>query len=48
MVPVVIQFLLITPGVEDTDFSTLRTLVYGASPITERPSNSIEPVVGAK
>jgi long-chain acyl-CoA synthetase len=35
MVPVVIQFLLMTPGVEDVDFSTLRALVYGASPITE-------------
>src|SRR3546814_9102111 len=34
MVPVVIQFLLMTPGVEDTDFATLRALVYGASPIT--------------
>jgi long-chain acyl-CoA synthetase len=36
MVPAVIQFLLMTPGVEDTDFSSLRTLVYGASPISER------------
>jgi len=35
MVPVVIQFLLMTPGVESTDFSSLRALVYGASPITE-------------
>ena len=35
MVPAVIQFLLITPGVETTDFSTLRALVYGASPITD-------------
>ena len=35
MVPAVIQFLLITPGVEDTDFSSLRALVYGASPITD-------------
>ena len=35
MVPAVIQFLLMTPGVESTDFSTLRALVYGASPITE-------------
>jgi long-chain acyl-CoA synthetase len=35
MVPVVIQFLLITPGVETTDFSSLRTIVYGASPITD-------------
>jgi long-chain acyl-CoA synthetase len=36
MVPAVIQFLLITPGVESTDFSSLRTLVYGASPITDK------------
>ena len=36
MVPAVIQFLLITPGVDTTDFSSLRTLVYGASPITDR------------
>ncbi|QYG95151.1 long-chain-fatty-acid--CoA ligase [Iamia sp. SCSIO 61187] len=35
MVPVVIQFLLITPGVEETDFSSLRAIVYGASPITD-------------
>ena len=36
MVPAVIQFLLMTPGVDETDFSTLRKLVYGASPITEK------------
>jgi long-chain acyl-CoA synthetase len=36
MVPAVIQFLLVTPGVETTDFSSLRTLVYGASPITDK------------
>jgi long-chain acyl-CoA synthetase len=35
MVPAVIQFLLVTPGVDETDFSSLRTLVYGASPITD-------------
>jgi long-chain acyl-CoA synthetase len=35
MVPAVIQFLLATPGVESTDFTTLRALVYGASPITD-------------
>jgi long-chain acyl-CoA synthetase len=34
-VPAVIQFLLITPGVNETDFSTLRAIVYGASPITD-------------
>jgi long-chain acyl-CoA synthetase len=36
MVPAVIQFLLMTPGVESTDFSSLRALVYGASPITDK------------
>ena len=36
MVPAVLQFLLMTPGVEETDFSTLGTLVYGASPITDK------------
>jgi long-chain acyl-CoA synthetase len=35
MVPAVIQFVLMTPGVETTDFSTLKALVYGASPITD-------------
>jgi long-chain acyl-CoA synthetase len=34
-VPAVIQLLCLTPGVEDTDFSTLRVIAYGASPITE-------------
>lgn len=35
-VPAVLQFLLQTPGVDETDFSTLRTIVYGASPITHQ------------
>ena len=35
LVPVVIQRLLDTPGVEDVDFSCLRAIVYGASPITD-------------
>ncbi|HEX5096926.1 MAG TPA: AMP-binding protein, partial [Acidimicrobiia bacterium] len=35
IVPAVIQFLLITPGVEDVDFAPLRAIVYGASPITD-------------
>ena len=35
LVPAVIQFVLMTPGVEKTDFSSLRTLVYGASPISD-------------
>lgn len=33
-VPAVIQFLLMHPNVADTDFSTLETIVYGASPIS--------------
>lgn len=35
MPPAVIQFLLATPGVETTDFSSLRAILYGGSPITE-------------
>jgi len=35
MPPSVIQFLLMTPGVEHTDFSSLRAILYGGSPITE-------------
>jgi len=34
-VPAVLQFLLATPGVDDVDFSSLRTIIYGASPITD-------------
>lgn len=34
-VPAVLQFLLAAPGVENIDFSSLRTIVYGASPISE-------------
>ena len=30
-----LQFLLMTPGIDACDFSTLRTMIYGASPITE-------------
>jgi len=32
-VPAVLLFLLQTPGVQETDFSTLRFIAYGASPI---------------
>jgi long-chain acyl-CoA synthetase len=35
LVPAVIQMLLAAPGVEDTDFSSVRAIVYGASPITD-------------
>jgi long-chain acyl-CoA synthetase len=35
LVPVVIQFMLMVPGVEEADFSALRVMVYGAAPISE-------------
>jgi long-chain acyl-CoA synthetase len=35
VVPVVLQFLLMTPGAAEADYSSLRTIVYGASPISE-------------
>ena len=34
-VPAVIHALFLTPGVETTDVSSLRSIVYGASPITD-------------
>ncbi|MCU1388270.1 MAG: Long-chain-fatty-acid--CoA ligase FadD13 [Ilumatobacteraceae bacterium] len=33
--PSVIQFMMLTPGADSTDFSSLRAMVYGGSPITE-------------
>jgi len=36
LVPAVLQFMLMMPNIGDTDFSTLRCTVYGASPITEQ------------
>ncbi len=35
LVPAVLQFLLMMPTIDSTDFSSLRMMVYGASPITE-------------
>jgi len=34
-VPAVIQFLLMMPNLGATDFSSMRSVIYGASPITE-------------
>jgi fatty-acyl-CoA synthase len=34
-VPAVLRILCGTPGVERTDFSSLRSIIYGASPISE-------------
>ncbi len=33
--PAVLQFMLMVPGVDDADYSSLRVFVYGASPISE-------------
>ncbi len=35
IVPAVLQFMLAVPEIDRTDFSALRSVVYGASPITE-------------
>lgn len=41
LVPAVLQFIQAVPGAENTDFSSVRSVVYGASPISE------EALVGA-
>jgi long-chain acyl-CoA synthetase len=35
LVPAVLQFMLMVPGVEEADYSSLEVFVYGASPISE-------------
>jgi long-chain acyl-CoA synthetase len=35
LVPAVLQFMLMMPGVAEADYSSLHLLVYGASPISE-------------
>jgi long-chain acyl-CoA synthetase len=35
LVPAVLQFMLMVPGVDEADFTSLETIVYGASPISE-------------
>ena len=35
LVPAVLQFVQAVPGAENTDFSSVRSVVYGASPISE-------------
>ena len=36
IVPAVLQFMLAVPGVETRDFSALQSILYGASPISEK------------
>ena len=48
VVPAVLQFVLMVPGVEEADFSSLQVLVYGASPISDEVlARSVE-VFGCK
>ncbi|MGH9133752.1 MAG: long-chain-fatty-acid--CoA ligase [Ilumatobacteraceae bacterium] len=35
LVPAALQFMLMVPGVDDADFSSMRVIVYGASPISD-------------
>ena len=35
LVPAVLQFMLMVPGVDDGDYSSLEVVTYGASPISE-------------
>jgi long-chain acyl-CoA synthetase len=35
LVPAVLQFMLMVPGVDEADYSSLQVFVYGASPISE-------------
>jgi long-chain acyl-CoA synthetase len=35
LAPAVIQFMMMVPGNEDVDYSSLRAMVYGGSPISE-------------
>jgi long-chain acyl-CoA synthetase len=48
LVPVALQFMLMVPGVEDMDFSSLQVFVYGASPISEEVLARSVQVFGCK
>jgi long-chain acyl-CoA synthetase len=48
LVPVALQFMLMVPGVEAMDFSTLNVFVYGASPISEEVLAKSVAVFGCK
>ncbi len=48
VVPAVLQFVLMVPGVEDADFSSLQVLVYGASPISDEVLARSVDVFGCK
>ena len=48
LVPAILQFLLITPEAQETNFSSLRCMVYGASPITEEVLAGSMSLMGCK
>jgi long-chain acyl-CoA synthetase len=48
VVPAVLQFMLMMPGAEEADYSSLRVLVYGASPISEEVLAKSVRVFGCK
>jgi long-chain acyl-CoA synthetase len=47
-VPAVLQFLLMVPGVDQMDFTSLELIAYGASPITEKVLTQSMAVFGCK
>jgi len=48
LVPAVLQFMLASPGADQADFSSLRVIVYGASPISEEVLAKSVRVFGCK
>jgi len=48
VVPAVLQFMLAMPGAEEADYSSLRVIVYGASPISEEVLAKSVRVFGCK
>ena len=48
IVPALLQFLLMVPGVNDADLSSLQVVVYGASPISEEVLTKSIEVFGCK
>jgi long-chain acyl-CoA synthetase len=48
VVPAVLQFMQLVPGVADADFSSLEVVVYGASPISEEVLAASIKLLGCK
>jgi len=47
-VPAVLQFLIVQPNAKTVDYSSLKTIAYGASPITEQVLTESMAVFGAR